>query len=135
MAQGCKLFARFRGSCECKCCGLFGKVYFFDRHTAGRGPSLAFGVRLVRALITTIFVAALAGFPACRFWPGSVPFGRPLALLWPRTLRGPTVPDAPRPALRPQNCIDLHPETETEKLVTVLRKETVDGRAEEGTGI
>jgi len=30
---------------------------------------------------------------------------------------------------------DLHPETETEKLVTVLKKETVDGRAEEGTGI
>ena len=49
--------------------------------------------------------------------------------------RGPMVLDARRSALRPQNCIDLHPETETEKLVTVLQKETVDGRAEEGTGI
>ena len=31
--------------------------------------------------------------------------------------------------------IDLHPETETEKLVTVLKKEAVDERAEEGPGL
>ena len=87
MAYGVKLFARFRGSCGYKFYLLLGKVYFFDRHTAVKGPSLAFGVRLVLALITTIFVATLAEFTACRYWPGRRP-------LWPcGVLKGPrTVP-------------------------------------------
>ncbi len=55
------------------------KVYFFDRQSAGRGPFLAFGVRLVRALITTIFVATLAGFPACHFWPSLLARGAAVA--------------------------------------------------------